>query len=450
MKPFGDSKGLLRCSHSIVLGLALCVLVGALPVYADTAEELKAKIEDQNQKIAALQKEIAQYEADLISIGKNKSTLQNEVNRLDTSRKKLSADIAVTQDKITSANLQIAQLGDQIDDKETRIETGRSGISDSLRSLAELGDQTLIEQYFSDTGVHDVWEDLDQSSILQDKINSEIHSLTDAKQELSDHRDQVAAQKAQLASLQAQLKGQKVVLDQNRQEQAALLAQTKNKESNYQTILAQKQAAKAQFEQQLNQYESQLKFTLDPSKIPAAGSGVLSWPLDPAYMARCANQKNIYGNIYCITQFFGNTAFAKSGAYNGQGHNGIDIGAPEGTKIVAALSGTVIGTGNTDAYPNCYSYGKWVLVKHSNGLTSIYAHLSYIGVAQGDAIPTGGLLGYSGKTGYATGPHLHFGLYASDAVKIVRLGDVKVQTKCANAPVPVSATSGYLNPYAYF
>lgn len=435
--------------------LSLCALLSIglafTPAYADTAAELQAKIEVQNKKIAALQAEIAQYESTLVDIGKNKSTLQSEISRIDTSRKKIAASISITQDKITSANLQIQQLTGDISDKQTRIVNSSEAIGESLRNVMKISDNTFVETFFSDTdnGLIAAWQDADMLTTLQGSLRDEIIDLNTVKQELTDNRDAVAKQKSNLTSLQTQLKGQKTILDQNRQEQATLLAQTKNKESAYQALVASKKAAQKQFEAELNSYESQLQYTLDPSKIPATGQGVLQFPVDPVFMAACKNRQSIFGNIYCITQYFGNTAFAQSGAYNGSGHNGIDIGTPEGTKIIAALSGTVIGTGNTDAYPNCYSYGKWVLIKHGNGLTSLYAHLSYIGVSVGDAVPTGGLLGYSGKTGYVTGPHLHFTLYASDAVKLVKLGDVKVKTNCANATVPVSALGGYLNPISY-
>jgi len=239
------------------------------------------------------------------------------------------------------------------------------------------------------------------------------------------------------------------LLDQNRKEQVTLLSQTKNKESEYQKLLQEKQAAKTTFEQELRDFEAALQYNYDPSKIPAAGSGVLKFPLDPSFMERCKTRQSTFGNIYCITQYFGNTPFARTGAYNGKGHNGIDFGAPEGTKIVAALSGVVIGTGNTDIYRGCYSYGKWVLVQHANGLTTVYGHMSLVSVIPGDVVPTGGLLGYSGKTGYATGPHLHLSVFASDAVKLTHYGDVRPTSKCAPATIPIAPTEGYLNPMVY-
>jgi murein DD-endopeptidase MepM/ murein hydrolase activator NlpD len=166
-------------------------------------------------------------------------------------------------------------------------------------------------------------------------------------------------------------------------------------------------------------------------------------------MADCLERTGTFGNKFCLTQYFGNTAFAQSGAYNGKGHNGVDFGVPPGTKVTAALAGTVVETGNTDAVSGCLSYGKWILVRHPNGLSTLYAHLSAISVSAGQQVVTGQLLGYSGNTGYSTGPHLHFTVYASSGVNVVRLGDVKAITSCGAARVPVAGFEAYLNPLDY-
>lgn len=438
-----------RSSVSLVLLLSLALSAPLFPVHADTAEEIQAKIEEQQTKIILLEKEIAEYEATLVELGKSKSSLENEVKRLDTSRKKLNADISITQDKIETANLEIERLGGEIGSRETKISLGKRGIQESMRSLLQQGDITLIEHLFTASGMESYWEDKDALQFLEHRIRSEAVNLAIEKTALSHEKSDVEVQRSTLASLNTQLKGQKVVLDQNRAEQATLLSQTKKSEANYQAILKEKQEARLLFEQQLSDYESQLKYTLDPTALPPVGTGVLSLPIDSTFMSRCKSREKTYGNPYCITQFFGNTKFAQSGAYNGAGHNGIDFGTPEGTKIVAANSGTVVATGNTDLQKGCYSYGKWLLVKHNNGLTTLYAHLSYIAVSEGQSVPVGGMLGYSGKTGYATGPHLHFTVFASDGVQIVRMGDIKAKTNCANVMVPIAPTSAYLNPMSY-
>src|SRR6185295_8057578 len=85
--------------RKLLLGLfILTLMAGALgslpkPLIADTASDVQKKIDDTNAQIAQLEKEIAQYENSLTQIGTQKKTLQSEIDRLDISRKKISADI---------------------------------------------------------------------------------------------------------------------------------------------------------------------------------------------------------------------------------------------------------------------------------------------------------------------------------------------------------------------
>ena len=83
-------------------------------------------------------------------------------------------------------------------------------------------------------------------------------------------------------------------------------------------------------------------------------------------------------------------------------HNGIDIAGESNTPIRAAFDGTII----TSEY-NEYS-GNYIVIDHSNGYTSSYAHLKECVSKKGDTIKKGQLIGYMGATGNATGPHLHF------------------------------------------
>lgn len=411
--------------------------------------ELAAKIAEQNAKIATLEKEIAQYERELTVLGSAKKTLENEVKRIDVSRKKIGSDISVTQSRITETTLEIKELGGEINQKERSISAGKEAVYRAFQNIYKISDSTLVEHLLTADGLDGAWVAADRERVVQESLRKHIDGLLETKEELTEDLSETQKKQNQLKGLQRELANQKLVLDQNRKEQSELLTSTKNKESEYQTLLAQKQAAKLEFERQLGDYEAQLQYSLDVTAIPKAGSGVLSFPVDSAFLSKCKDRYSTFKNNYCITQHFGNTSFAQSGAYNGKDHNGIDFGVPTGTKIVSALPGVVTAVGNTDSYKGCYSYGKWVLVKHTNGLSTLYAHLSVISVVQGETVSRGELVGYSGKTGYATGPHLHFTLYASDAVKVVRYGDVKAKTNCANATIPVAPTDAYLNPMSY-
>ena len=100
------------------------------------------------------------------------------------------------------------------------------------------------------------------------------------------------------------------------------------------------------------------------------------------------------------------TEFGESRTVNGAPttyrHNGIDIGAPRGTEVIATNSGKVvlayelILTGNT------------VIIDHGEGIFSAYDHMDTLLVAEGDFVEQSQMIGTVGTTGFSTGPHLHF------------------------------------------
>ena len=90
-------------------------------------------------------------------------------------------------------------------------------------------------------------------------------------------------------------------------------------------------------------------------------------------------------------------------------HRGMDIAAKEGTEVRAAADGKVVL-----AYPDLFYSGNLIVVDHGFGLQTIYAHLSKMNVKLNDKVKQGDVIGLVGKTGRATGPHLHFGASLRD------------------------------------
>ncbi|MEK7480020.1 MAG: peptidoglycan DD-metalloendopeptidase family protein [Patescibacteria group bacterium] len=411
------------------LGMALfCVLVlfAAPLLYAQSTEDIQKEIDGHNIQIAELNKEIAAYEKQLTEVGAKKQTLQSTLAQLDLSRKKLTAQINVTKNKISALQLEIQELSRGIAGKESSIEKDEAGLAESMRHLNETESRTLLEALLSSKSMSDVWQDMEASVLIQSKIKNDIDALSVQKQTLSNTKVSTEAKRAELLKQQRNLVAQQGSLDATRKAQNELLAQTKSQESAYQALLAQKQAEKVAFEAALFELASKLQYTLDPSRVPPAGKGILRWPLD---------------NV-SITQQFGRTS--DSGRlYTSGTHDGVDFRASIGTPVRAALTGTVVEV-NQGAVQNC-QYGKWVLIRHSNGLTTLYAHLSEIAVQKGEAVATGKVIGFAGTTGYATGPHLHFTVYLSDAVSLR-------QYTCKSGRstlIPIANPNAYLNPLSY-
>ena len=86
-------------------------------------------------------------------------------------------------------------------------------------------------------------------------------------------------------------------------------------------------------------------------------------------------------------------------------HDGIDIGAPVGTPVVAPRGGTVLAAGYSA------TFGRFLRLSHPDGYVSFMAHLYRVIVRVGDEVIQGQQVAYSGNTGRSTGPHLHFGLF---------------------------------------
>ena len=101
-------------------------------------------------------------------------------------------------------------------------------------------------------------------------------------------------------------------------------------------------------------------------------------------------------------------------------HTGIDLANRVGTKVLAAREGKVVSVGNRSGYGNI------VIISHSFGYRTVYAHLSSASVKRGQRIMRGQTIGYIGNTGRSTGPHLHFEVWLKN-----RLIDPLTQTNMA-------------------
>lgn len=413
----------------------LALILVPVFLYAQSPSELKRQIEQVSQERETLLAEQRRLEAELLEINREAQTLGTAVKSLDATRRKLQADINVTSSKIRSANLSIRSLEDQMSDKEQQISTHQKAIASTIYALSQHDSRSIVLALLSSESLSDIWRDRGQLEHLTNTLDEEISLLRETKIILSQEKAERERVKEEQARLQAELDGQKSIVEANKRAQETLLQETKNQEAEYQKMLAENIARQKQFEADLFRLESELQVALDPSLIPSSRPGILSWPLDKVFVTQRFGRTNASGRLYA------------SGT-----HNGVDFRAAQGTSVKAMLGGTVEGVGNTDEQRGCYSYGRWILIKHNNGLSSIYAHLSATLVKAGQTVTTGQTIGYSGGqprvfgSGYSTGPHLHVGLFASQGVSVRQFTS---SINCKQVFVPIADVKAYLDPLAY-
>ena len=419
MKLYHDYKKQSRAFPLFLLGILL--MIPFVFSSAQTAQELNEKINQKNADINKLEKEIKLYQAEIDDLGKQKNSLDVSLKQLDLTQKKLVADIAVTQNKIDKTNFKIKELSLEINNKGDIISNDIEAISLAIRKMNELEQNDVLATILSENDFTIIWNDIDNMATVSDKIRETIIDLKQVRNDLEDTRKETTDAKNELLALKSKLADQKKIVDQNTAEKKKLLTQTKNSEANYQKLLKDRLAKKDAFEKELEAYESQLKYILDPSSLP--GKGVLSWPLDYIY----------------VTSPFG----ARAGGI----HRGVDFRASVGSPVKAMSDGIVAGIGDTDTQCSGVSYGRFILIKYNNGLASTYGHLSLIKVKKGQKVSRNQVVGYTGNTGYSTGPHLHISIYPEDAVDVKNLPSKSCPGKVLTQPI--AATNAYLDPMYY-
>lgn len=419
----------------MVLGCVLALLAaGASFSMSERAlanEDIRRQISEKNDEIKRLEEEVKRYQADLAEAEKSANTLQGQIRIIDQTIKRLDADIKVTNAKIALATLEIRSLGTEIGETEDAIALDRGRLTALVRELAERDREPPLATFMKYDSLSAFFTALDELAAVQGELNRVIADLRVSRTQLADQKGRTEAKRAELAGFARDLADQKSIQADERKARANLLAETRNQEKRYQQLLADAEKKREALESEIEALEATLRATFDRSLLPKAGNGVLGWPLpDPIF----------------VTQYFGNTEFARGGAYGGKGHNGVDFRAANGTAVFAAERGTVRATGDTDLTCRRVSYGKWILVDHPNNLSTLYAHLSLAKVSAGDAVNRGMLIAYSGTTGYATGPHLHLSVLARQAVEVI---DYRSKVCGTIMTLPISPTSGYLNPLDY-
>lgn len=422
--------------------LILFVLIFSVLLFTDfsysiaqNVSEMQNEILKRNNEIAKLQAEIDAYNNKVAGTQEEAKTLKAAINKLESQKKDLKNQISLTNLKIRNTEGEIFNTIDKISDNENIIEKNRKIIAKTLVEMKRKDDNNIFILNFIKSGNGNLSEFLNDAYQLinfSDILNVRIAEMNGTINELNNNKNEYEKQKGELSDLSNDLNNREDIVAQNQKEQNTLLNKTKNQEKAYQKLIAEKKKKVEDLQDEINSFEAKIKYTLNKSDLPSNGTG-LAYPLKK----------------YVITQHFGNTEFAASGAYNGSGHNGMDFGVAVGTKVMAAQDGVVMGTGNTDIACNKASYGKWVLIKHNNGLATLYAHLSVIDVSVGQNVAQGERIGLSGNTGYSTGPHLHFTVIASDAVKIFGPTEYKSRTCGTYIVMPYAALNAYLNPADY-
>lgn len=370
---------------------------------AAAPEELKESIEQKTKELENVGKQIQENQQKLEAVQGEKKTLQKELNSVQSQLKQLDLGIKASEINIDKMGLEINSLQYGISDAENQIIQKKEAIVEILRQFQRKENESPLIAFLKNKTLSDGIFEAQTLADLNGNLSLEINNLSAAKKDLSAVLDKTTEKKHERETENFILKSRKSIADEIKKEKQFIFEQTKNQEKIYQKQLSELEKQQLAISDEISELEDELRRTFDPSLLPLKRPGIFAWPIKLV--------KD--GGIGRITQHQGEVSYL----YKGRPHNGLDIGAPIGTPVYAAEDGEVEAVDNNDKnYYRKYQYGKYILIKHENNMSTLYAHLSKQAVKIGDIVKRGDLIGYSGNTGYSTGPHLHFGVYWAPSV----------------------------------
>ena len=420
---------------SILAGLMaalmiLTLILSLLPTRASAASsseirkqinELKEQKKEIQAQIEDLKDQYQENENEIADIVARKNIIDQEIGLLH-------AQITNITEQISAFSVLVADKQDELDNAQTRFEQMNEDCKVRIRAMEEEGSLTYWEVLFKATSFSNL---LDRLNMVEEIAASDIRrlqELSDAADAVEVSRQELALEKEELDATKAELDATQAQLDEKREEADALIQELLSHAEELDELREQKEkedeelmAQIAEMEQAYNRAKEEewlayiaTATTAAPTTQPGGGDGGIDF-------GNGGGSNNSGGNNNAgstswirpcsyvkVTSPYGFREQPTAGA--SRFHQGIDLGAPAGTTIVASRAGTVTSAG----YSN--SLGWYVTINHGDGFSSMYGHmLGPAYVSSGSYVSQGQSIGGVGSTGISTGNHLHFAILYNGA-----------------------------------
>jgi len=377
---------LLRRAAVLLLALVIFLPLTGPGVVLETSAVTQAEIDALKGSAGKLAEQKKDIQAQLKAVQADKSSALKKKELLED-------QIDLIRQEIANINEQIAMYDQLIAEKTVELEQAEADekaqfdlFCRRMRHMEEQGETSYWSILFTSG---DFSELLDNYMMIEEIIqydNQVIDSLVALQEKVANDRTVLEGAQAEQEEAKAQQMAAQDELKAQEDEVDKLIAEISAQEDLLEEMEEELNKAAKALDAQIKAKERE--YAAQVANVPSE-SGYL-WPLPGGYNTISSLAG---GRIHPVTGKPGN-------------HAGIDIPAPSGTNIYAAKSGVVIhaakGTGSS------WSYGNYVIVSHSDGTSTLYAHMSRIGCKEGQTVKQGDVVGYVGTTGRSTGNHLHF------------------------------------------
>ena len=370
----------------------LCVGL-AFPVLAD-----KTELNEAQDRKTELEEELEKTEDTLKNLETLKGNTAAYVRELDES-------LSAVSDELETLNGSIAEKEGQIETTKGELEQAKETEKKQYESMKlrikymyERGDTSYVELFMESESLSELLNKAEYISKISEYDRQMLDQYAATKDEIAADEARLETEHAELLDLKEQTEIKQASVEQLLSAKQAELrsyesqiAEAENQLSEYQKDLEAQEAAIRQIEEEIKRQEEEAR-----RKAEAAGQSYVTKDIgDIHFIWPCPASSR-------ITSGFGGRSSPTEGASSN--HQGIDIGAPTGSDILAAAEGDVV----VSTYSS--SAGNYVMINHGGGVYTVYMHASKLLVSVGEHVSQGQVIAKVGSTGYSTGPHLHFGV----------------------------------------
>lgn len=365
--------------------------------FVSRAEITSASIKDKQNQISAAEREKDKLKQGLTDVKKMKQELEKSKNSLEKYIVQLDSNL-------DTVNAKIKELQSTIEQKEADIEITTQELNDALeiehnqyeamkvriQFMYEQGDSFYLDAILGADSFGDV---LNRADYFEDVASYDRKKL----EEYMFSRQLIELCKQELELEKEVLEEAKYAQEQEQDNLEELIEAKEQQITAYETDITNKEAAIKQYEDDIAaqaELIAQLEAAVAEEKRQLLESngvvlkydgGMFKWPA-PSYTR--------------ISSDFGNRVHPTLGVV--LFHNGVDMAAPGGSKILAAYDGRVVAADYSS------SMGNYIMIDHGDSLYTVYMHASKLYVSKGDVVVKGEHIAAVGSTGRSTGNHLHF------------------------------------------
>ena len=353
-------------------------------------DDLQNQVKSKEKRIKVLNGVINKYKARIREQATAEMNLQNEIGLLENRIRERGLAIERTKIEIDLATVRIGRLNQQVSLAAQKLDRRKSALRSIIGQMQDAQSITLLESFVARPSLSEFFARLEELDLINQDVASAVSDIKAIRTELEAKRDEIKTYREGLSEHIAKLETEQGEIEAQRGAKSSLIAETSEKEAEFQKILYELRQRKQQEANAAAILERKLKQKLDAiDGALARGDVLLNWPIPSRR----------------ITTTFHDPTYPFRHLFE---HSGLDIATPVGTPIRAAAGGYIAFTRLGR------QYGNYIMIIHAGGIATVYAHMSRFNVKADTYVERGDIIGYSGGapgaygSGLSTGPHLHF------------------------------------------